>query len=87
MTMGVTGLPGVGVEPYPKIPPEVGVKLQSGYVQHGLAGSFSRRHCGGRLGYLGHLHTDRKETHMGDGRRTGVGEGKGRGELSNYVHL
>ena len=31
------------------------MKVQSGVLQHGLAGSFTRRHGAGRLGNFGHL--------------------------------
>ena len=35
----------------------VGVGLQLGFLQQGLAASVSMTHCGGIFGYLGHLNT------------------------------
>ena len=49
----ITG--GMRVDPWPVMVPAVGVKLQSGFMQQGLAGSLNRRHSAGRLGNLAHL--------------------------------
>ena len=62
---GDTVSPGFGacVMPEPVMVPAVGVKLQSGFMQQGLAGSLNRRHWAGRLGNLAHL---------GDGSKHGA---------------